>query len=140
MTTRSGRAQGEFVTVVRHDGRGTGLSQREAEDVSLEANVRDLEAAIETLRSGPVALMGVFHSSPASMVNATLHPERISHLIPWCSYARGEENWRSNRSEGLRVLRQADYQPCLRTVAHELLGWADDEVARRAPRASWYGS
>jgi len=38
---------GEFVTVVRYDGRGTGLSQRDVGDVSLEASVRDLEAVVD---------------------------------------------------------------------------------------------
>jgi class 3 adenylate cyclase/pimeloyl-ACP methyl ester carboxylesterase len=125
------RELGEFVTVVRYDGRGTGLSQREVDDVSLEAGVRDLEAVVASQPQGPVALMGVFHSGPATMVYAARHPEQVSHLIPWCTYAKGEEYWRSTQSEGFRVLRQTDYLLFLRTAAHELLGWADDEDADR---------
>ena len=79
------RELGEFVTVVRYDGRGTGLSQREVNDVSLEAGIRDLEAVVAAQSDGPVALMGVFHSGPATMVYAARHPDQVSHLIPWCT-------------------------------------------------------
>jgi class 3 adenylate cyclase len=122
---------GEFVTVVRYDGRGTGLSQRDVGDVSLEASVRDLEAVVDRQAPEPVALMGVFHSGPAAMFYAAGNPERVSHLLLWCTYVTGAEYWRGAQSEGLRALRQTDYQLFLRTAAHELFGWADDEDADR---------
>lgn len=116
---------GEVVTLVRYDGRGTGLSQRAVDDFSLEGHVRDLEAVVGQL-DGPVALLGVFHSGPAAIAYAARHPERVSHLLLWCTYARGHDYWAANQSEGLRALRQTDYRLFLRTAAHELIGWADD--------------
>jgi class 3 adenylate cyclase len=122
---------GEFATVVRYDGRGTGLSSRDVADVSLDGQVRDLEAVVEAVSNGPVAILGVFHSGPPSIAYAAVHPERVSHLLLWCAYAAGTDYWRAAQSEGLRVLRQTDYRLFLRTAAHELLGWADDEEADR---------
>lgn len=122
---------GEFVTLVRYDGRGTGLSQRGVGDMSLEASVGDLEAVVDQQAPEPVALMGVFHSGPAAMLYAARNPERVSHLLPWCTYVTGTEYWRAAQSEGLRALRQTDYQLFLRTAAHELFGWDDDEDADR---------
>jgi class 3 adenylate cyclase len=118
---------GRMATVIRYDGRGTGLSQREVAEVSLEAHVRDLAAVIEHLGSEPVALMGVFHSGPAAITYAAANPERVSHLLLWCTYVSGADYWRAAQSEGLRTLRQTDYQLFLRTAAHELIGWADDQ-------------
>ncbi len=122
---------GQFATVVRYDGRGTGLSSRDVADVSLDAQVRDLAAVVEAVSNDPVAIMGVFHSGPPSIAYAADHPERVSHLLLWCTYATGAGYWRAAQSEGLRVLRQTDYRLFLRTAAHELLGWADDKEAER---------
>jgi class 3 adenylate cyclase/pimeloyl-ACP methyl ester carboxylesterase len=118
---------GRMVTVVRYDGRGTGLSQRAVDDVSIEAQVRDLEAVIGSVSSDPVSLMGVFHSGPAAVVYTAENPGRVSHLLLWCSYASGADYWKAAKSEGLRALRQTDYMLFLRTAAHELIGWADDD-------------
>jgi class 3 adenylate cyclase len=122
---------GEFATVVRYDGRNTGLSSRGVADVSLEGQVHDLAAVIDAVSGEPAAILGVFHSSPPSVAYAAAHPERVSHLLLWSAYAVGTEYWRAAQSEGLRVLRQTDYRLFLRTAAHELLGWADDEEADR---------
>ncbi len=122
---------GEFATVVRYDGRSTGLSRRDVADVSLDAQVRDLEAVVEAVSDDPVAILGIFHSGPPSIAYAAAYPQRVSHLLLWCTYAVGADYWRAAQSEGLRVLRQTDYRLFLRTAAHELLGWADDEEADR---------
>jgi class 3 adenylate cyclase len=117
---------GEMVTLLRYDSRGTGLSQRKVEDVSIEGHVRDLEAVVSQVGDETVALLGVFHSGPAAILYAARHPDRVSHLLLWCAYARGSDYWTANQSEGLRALRQTDYRLFLRTAAHELIGWADD--------------
>jgi class 3 adenylate cyclase len=117
---------GQMATLVRYDGRGTGLSQRGVSDVSLEAHVHDLEAVIERLGPEPVALMGVFHSGPAAITYAARNPGRVSHLLLWCTYVSGTDYWQAAQAEGLRALRQTDYLLFLRTAAHELIGWAED--------------
>jgi class 3 adenylate cyclase len=117
---------GQMVTVVRYDGRGTGLSQRGVGDVSLEAHVRDLEAVIDQIGPNPVALMGVFHSGPPAITYAARNPGRVSHLVLWCAYLSGADYWKAAQAEGLRALRQTDYRLFLRTGAHELIGWAED--------------
>jgi class 3 adenylate cyclase len=122
---------GEFATVLRYDGRGTSLSSCDVADVSLEAQVRDLEAVVEAVSDDPVAILGVLHSGPPSIAYAAAYPQRVSHLLLWCTYAVAADYWRAAQSEGLRVLRQTDYRLFLRTAAHELLGWADDEEADR---------
>lgn len=120
---------GEMVTLVRYDGRGNGLSQRDVSDVSLEAQVRDLEAVVTAVGPGSVSLMGVFHSGPVTLEFAAASPELVSSLILWCSYGSGASYWEAAQSEGLRALRQTDYHLFLRTASHELIGWDDDDEA-----------
>lgn len=116
-------------TVVRYDGRGSGHSTREPHDTSLEAHYQDLDAVVRQVGPDPVAVMGVFHSGPAAILYASRHPERVSQLILWCTYASGQDYWRAVTAEGLRALRQTDYDLFLRTAAHELVGWANREDA-----------
>jgi class 3 adenylate cyclase len=122
---------GEFATVVRYDGRNTGSSSRGVADVSLDGHVRDLEAVVDAVSTEPAAILGVFHSGPAGVAYAAAHPERVSHLLLWATYAVGTDYWRAAQSEGLRALRETDYRLFLRTAAHELLGWAEDAEADR---------
>jgi class 3 adenylate cyclase len=117
--------------LIRYDGRGNGLSQRDQADYSLEGHVRDLEAVIDAVGSEPVAILGVFHSGPAAIAYAARHPERVSHLLLWCTYAAGRDYWQAAQAEGLRVLRQTDYLMFLQAAAHELFGWAEDDEATR---------
>lgn len=115
------------LTLIRYDGRGNGLSERGVADHSLDGHVRDLEAVVDRLGTAPVALLGILHSGPAAIAYAARAPERVSHLILWCSYAHGPAYWRSAQAEGLRVLRQTDYCLFLRTASHELFGWTEGE-------------
>jgi class 3 adenylate cyclase len=117
--------------LVRYDGRSTGLSQRGVADVSLEAHVRDLEAVVERLGPEPITLIGVFHSGPAAITLAARDPEKVAHLVLWCTYAAGPDYWGMAQAEGLRALRRADYQLFLRTGAHELFGWAENDESER---------
>ena len=77
--------------VIRHDVRGMGSSDRDVEDVSLDARVRDLEAVVERLGLERFALAGVDLGAATAMAYTVLHPERVTHLVllsPWASGVR----------------------------------------------------
>ncbi len=78
---------GEIATVVRYDERGYGLSDWDVDDFSLEARVADLEAVIDDAGLDRFALMAMAQGGPLSIVYAVRHPERISRLLFYCSYA-----------------------------------------------------
>jgi len=74
--------------LVRFDGRGMGLSDRQVSDYSLEAHVRDLEAVVDALGLERFALYGISQGGPTAITYAVRHPERVSHLILYGSFAR----------------------------------------------------
>jgi len=76
-----------FSTVVRFDGRGCGLSDRDVADLSLDARVLDLEAVIEAVAPGEdVAIFGAQSSGHVAIAYAARHPNRVSHLaLAGCS-------------------------------------------------------
>src|SRR5438445_1465907 len=75
--------------VVRFDWRGTGLSDREVGDISAVKRVADLEAVIEALGSEKVAILAWGLSGPPALMYAAAHPERVSHLILYGTFASG---------------------------------------------------
>ena len=82
--------------LVRYDGRGVGLSDRDVEVFSLDTRVRDLEAVVDAARLGRFALLGTSEGGATAIVYAARHPERVSHLILYGAFA---EPARSERSQ-----------------------------------------
>ena len=77
--------------VVRYDHRGMGFSDRNVEDVGLEARVRDLTAVVGQLGLTRMALAGVDLGAATAIAWAVQHPAAVSHLVllsPWASGAR----------------------------------------------------
>lgn len=80
---------GEGRQLVRYDGRGCGLSDRYPEDVSLDAFVADLEAVVDAAGLEHFALLGASQGGPIAIRYALRHPDRVSHLVLYGTYARG---------------------------------------------------
>jgi pimeloyl-ACP methyl ester carboxylesterase/DNA-binding CsgD family transcriptional regulator len=76
-------------TVLRYDERGCGLSDRDAEDVSLDARLADLKAVIDAAGFERLALIGISQGGPLAVAFAARYPERISHLVLFATFARG---------------------------------------------------
>jgi pimeloyl-ACP methyl ester carboxylesterase/DNA-binding CsgD family transcriptional regulator len=76
-------------TVLRYDERGCGLSDRDVEDVSLDARLADLEAVIDAAGLDRMALLGMSQGGPVAVAFAARHPERVTHLVLFATFARG---------------------------------------------------
>jgi pimeloyl-ACP methyl ester carboxylesterase/DNA-binding CsgD family transcriptional regulator len=83
---------GEIATVIRYDERGHGLSDWDVEDFGLEARVGDLEAVVDHAGLDRFALMAMSQGGPPSIAYAARHPERISRLLFYGSYATAFRN------------------------------------------------
>ncbi len=117
--------------LVRYDGRGSGLSDRDVTDYSLEGHMLDLEAVVGRRGLESFALSAPLHSGPAAIAYAARHPERISHLVLWCTYARASDWLRSAEAQAIRGLVAQSWELYTETVAHALLGWSAGAPARQ---------
>jgi class 3 adenylate cyclase len=117
--------------LVRYDGRGIGLSQRSVSDYSLDALVRDVEAVVDRLELPQFALFGLVHTGPVAMAYAARHPERVSKLVLWCTYARSSDYSQSSEIQATRDVMDKNWAMYTKTVAHVRLGWSEGEPARR---------
>ena len=112
-------------TLIRYDERGCGLSDREVDDLSFESWVADLEAVVDAAGLERFPLFGMSQGGPVGIAYAARHPERVSHLILYGSYAVG---WRHRTGP--------DYSPGFRRLEEALLqlmadGWGRDNPAFR---------
>ncbi|MGL5116189.1 MAG: alpha/beta fold hydrolase, partial [Beijerinckiaceae bacterium] len=76
-------------TLIRYDARGNGLSDWDAEDISLDAFVRDLETVVEANGLDRFVLFGASQGCAVSVLYAARHPEKVEKLVLYGSFARG---------------------------------------------------
>jgi len=105
--------------VLRYDSRGCGLSDRDADDLSFENWVRDFECVVEAAGYGRFALVATCQGGPIAIEYAARHPERVSHLVLYGTFARG------------RLRRGQPHQAEKGRVLLELtrLGWGQEDHA-----------
>jgi len=117
--------------IVRYDGRGTGLSDRDVTVISLDTGVLDLEAVVDRLGLERFAIFAPLLSGQIGIAYAVRHPERVSHLILWNSFARTTDLTGGPQAQALLRLADSDWELFTETVAHVVLGWSAGEPARR---------
>ena len=109
--------------LVRYDFRNMGTSDRAVEDVSLAANVADLECVADVL-DGPFDLLAFSGGGNWAIVYAARHPERVRRLVLWSVPI---EPFKANQRQGLEALlpmAEKDWDLAAETFAHATLGWS----------------
>ena len=76
-------------TLLRFDQRGTGLSDRDVPELSIEAQLRDLECVIDAAGFASFAMLGLSQGAAYAVSYAARHPERVSHLLLCGGFLRG---------------------------------------------------
>jgi Tol biopolymer transport system component/pimeloyl-ACP methyl ester carboxylesterase len=107
--------------LVRYDERGNGLSDWDVENFTFEAFVQDLATVVDSLGLDRFPILGISQGGPVAIAYAVRHPERVSHLILYGSYARG---WAKRGAP--EVIERFQAQKTLIK-----LGWGQDNPAFR---------
>jgi pimeloyl-ACP methyl ester carboxylesterase len=107
-------------TLVRYDSRGSGLSDREVDEFSFELWIRDFEAVIDAAGFDKFCMLGTCQGGPVAIEYAARHPERVSQLVLYGTYARG-----------LLMRPEIPLQAERAQVLHDMLrlGWGQDSQA-----------
>jgi len=116
-------------TLVRYDERGCGLSEWAVEDFSLDAWVCDLEAVVDDLELERFPLLGISQGGPIALAYTARHPERVSHLILYGTYACGRSHRdlsEREREEGELMLKMIE------------VGWGKDHPVFRQAFTSMF--
>jgi pimeloyl-ACP methyl ester carboxylesterase/DNA-binding CsgD family transcriptional regulator len=121
---------------IQFDSRGTGRSQRDVSDVSLEAMLRDLDAVIQAAGLQRFALLGFYSSVTQAIAYAARHPDRVSHLILFGGSARGWNPMSGPATQALLSLIERDWDTFVESATHAWLGWPNGEEGSLA--AEWF--
>jgi pimeloyl-ACP methyl ester carboxylesterase/DNA-binding CsgD family transcriptional regulator len=106
--------------LLRYDSRGCGLSDRDVDDLSFESWVRDFESIVEAASFQRFSLLATCQGGPIAIEYAARHPERVSHLILYGTYARG-------RSQRTDVPQEVEKAQLLLDLTQ--LGWGQENHA-----------
>jgi pimeloyl-ACP methyl ester carboxylesterase/DNA-binding CsgD family transcriptional regulator len=109
-------------TLIRYDARGTGLSDRNCLDFSLQRQIEDLEAVVEAAKCDRFALLGLWTGGAVAINYVVRHPQRVTHLILHACATRG----RLARDPDPEQLQEAEAQ--LKLIE---LGWGNENSAFR---------
>jgi pimeloyl-ACP methyl ester carboxylesterase/DNA-binding CsgD family transcriptional regulator len=105
-----------------YDARGCGLSDREVDELSLDAWVRDLEAVADASGQERFVLLGISQGAAIAIRYAVRHPERVRALVLYASYVRGVYH------QGVSAKTRAVFTEMVRIAE---LGWGHDASAFR---------
>lgn len=127
---------GEGRKLVRFDIRGTGISQRDVGDLSLAGVVRDLDAVVRGAGMARFSLFAGTIGGPAAISYAGTHPDQVSDLILYGTFARLLDALTHEALEGFIHLARADW-------FHASQMFADMGSRRQSPEAGlqlarWY--
>ena len=115
-------------SVAQFDPRGTGLSDRDVIDFSMEARLLDLEAVVDKLGLETFALHGISWGGPLAVAYAVANPERVSHLILDDVRARTEDFFNVSQARILSQLTTTDWDAFLEYLAFMIYGASRDEA------------
>ena len=117
--------------VVMYDSRGTGLSDRQVTDFSMEAMIRDLEAVVKQAVLGSFAIVAFIDGVPTAVSYAASHPDRVSHLIICDGWAKYSDYSESPAYQIESAVREKDWVLYTETFAQVFWGLEDPDLTRQ---------
>jgi pimeloyl-ACP methyl ester carboxylesterase/DNA-binding CsgD family transcriptional regulator len=124
--------------LVQFDARGTGRSQRDVSDVSLEAMLDDLSSVVAAAGLERFAILGTYSAVTHAIAAAARWPDSVTHLVLFGGAARGFVPMSGQATQALLSLIERDWDTFVESAAHAWLGWPDPDQGRLT--ANWFRS
>jgi len=117
--------------LVWFDWPGTGLSDRDSIDFSMEAMTRAIETVVARTSLEKFSICATLSAVPIALTYAAEWPERISHLIFVDGWTQFSEVEQSAARQAEKALRGKDWVIYSETFARVLMGYEDQEYAHQ---------
>jgi DNA-binding winged helix-turn-helix (wHTH) protein/alpha-beta hydrolase superfamily lysophospholipase len=105
--------------LIRYDGRGFGLSDRDVANISFATFERDLETVVDALHLRRYALLAISQGAATAIAHAVRNPDRVSKMVLHGGFALGRKK-RASAKEA---------QMAKAWIAIMRQGWGDDNSA-----------
>ena len=112
--------------VIRYDPRGSGLSDRDVEDQSLDARVSDLEAVLARVGVDRLILYAVRNSGLVALEFARRNPDKVVALVLDECFTQGAEFWNDPIQQVLNQLAALDWRTFTELYGRLIYGWDSD--------------
>ena len=103
--------------LVLYDRRGTGASQRNVNDFSMDAQVADLSAIVEHLRLEQFDIFGGSEGAAIASVYAAQHPNRVRKLVFFSAYSFGPDLAPKGSTDALAEMMLQNWSLARRAIA-----------------------
>src|SRR3990172_6286268 len=113
------------------DRRGTGASQRDVTDLSLEAQLVDIEAVMDHAGLSEADVFSVADGAAVCLAFAARRPDRVTRLVLWCPFAASEQIGGTFALSSMAELMQHNVRLGTRTYADLVLPSATPDDVRR---------
>lgn len=113
------------VNLIAYDGRGAGVSTPGDTNLSINSQILDLEAVVAHRGTRRPALFAPITAGPAAIKFASEHPNEISHLILWCSYANSDDYFKTPNWKAMAILMDTNWDVFMQTLSHSRLEGAE---------------
>ena len=119
-------------TLIRYDERGTGLSQREVEDVRAVSTSKDVEAVLDALGLERASLLAGGPLGSVAIWFAASRPERVAALVVFGTSARLRDTNTGEVVAALAHLARNNWDTLARTLASMSLRRPPEEATKLA--------
>ncbi len=123
----------QHLLLVRYDGRGNGLSQRDVTGITFDDLVLDLETVADRLDLRDMVLFGDTFGGPVAIAYIARHPQRVSHLILHGAYARASDFTTPEQAAAIIALVRTLPDAAKRVLTHYTHPGADAAPHRMVP-------
>src|SRR5262245_30686706 len=123
---------GRAYRFVRFDHRGLGLSERDVDDFSVDALLRDIEAVVDALEVERVRLTAFAIGATGALAYAARHPGRVSHLVVVNGCDRDADLAANDALTATSRLAARDGEFAAEAGTRAFTGWSDDAARESA--------
>ena len=120
--------------LIRLDMRGSGLSDRQVDDLSIHARARDIEAVVDALGLDSLAIFAQSMNGPTAIIYAATHPEKVSHLILFGSFSHQSHGGREPLGKALVDLIRAEWRIGAKAIGEFVHPNADKDISEALSR------
>jgi DNA-binding CsgD family transcriptional regulator/pimeloyl-ACP methyl ester carboxylesterase len=118
--------------LVMYDCRGTGMSDRDVTDFSLDGWVRDIEAVADALSLETFVIFAPDSLAvPAAIAYAARNPERVSHLVLWQAHPHIKHLLGQPGFATVLELIDRDWKLFSEVLVQLMEGWQDPGTAQK---------
>ncbi len=130
MSTRAKLAERGQFSVIAYDARGSGLSDRDVDDLSMTARLLDVEAVTGRLGLDEFAIAGTTWGAGIAAAYASAHPQQVTHLL--LVNALSQTGMGSGRNRVFSQMLRLDWEMFTENVGALEFGWGAREASEFA--------